>query len=197
MTSQHPGRLPASVYRRRRIVVGAALIAVIVVIVLLVIPRGGDDVTAPPTTPAPTDPETPQADDARSCAPSDISLTAVTDKASYEAGEMPMISMAIVNTSASACSYDVGTAQQLYSIVSGSDPIWNSHDCQQNPASLEQVLEPGVELRTEPFPWDRTRSSADTCDAARDPVIAGGATYRLAVSLGEATSDDDVPFLLH
>lgn len=201
MTSQQPGRLPASVYRRRRIVVGLGVLAVIVVIVLLIVrPGAGAEEPRTPSgasdSPAPGASETTDADGSAPCDPAAITLTPVTDKESYQAGEVPMISMKIVNSGATACTFDVGTGAQLYSIVSGSDPIWNSRDCQQDPQELEKVLEPGVELTTTPFAWDRTRSSADTCDADRPEVTAGGATYRLSVSLGEAKSAGDVAFLL-
>lgn len=200
MTSQQPGRLPASVYRRRRLVVGLGALAVIVVIVLLIVRPGagaGDDPKGDASrSPDPSSSETAKADDSAPCDPAAILLTPVTDKESYQAGETPMISMTITNSGAAACTYDVGTAGQLYEIVSGSDPIWNSRDCQSDPQPLEQVLQPGVELTTTPFPWDRTRSSADTCDADRPQVTAGGATYRLSVSLGEAKSAGDTAFLL-
>lgn len=199
MTSQQPGRLPASVYRRRRLVVGLGVLAVIVVIVLLIV-RPGAGADGPKKgaseSPSPSSSETTKADDSTPCDPAAILLTPVTDKESYQPGETPMISMTIKNSGAAACTYDVGTAAQLYEIVSGSDPIWNSRDCQSDPQPLEQVLEPGIELTTTPFPWDRTRSSADTCDAERPQVTAGGATYRLSVSLGDAKSAGDVAFLL-
>ncbi|MFT4030001.1 MAG: hypothetical protein QM675_08990 [Protaetiibacter sp.] len=201
MSSQQPGRLPASVYRRRRIVVALAVLAVIVVIVLLFIPRGTADDTKPAggssSTPQPGASETATADASAACDPAVITLTPVTDQESYQADETPMISMTIVNSGATACTFDVGTDAQLYEIVSGSDPIWNSRDCQSDAQPLQQVLEPGVELTTTPFAWDRTRSSADSCDSERPQVTAGGATYRLSVSLGDATSAGDTPFLLY
>lgn len=201
MSSQQPGRQPASVYRRRRLMVGLGVLAVIVVIVLLIVRPGAgaeDDPKTPGASdsPDPSSSETTDADDSTACDPAAIVLTPVTDKESYQAGETPMISMKIKNSGAAACTYDVGTAAQLYEIVSGSDPIWNSRDCQQDPQPMEQVLEPGIELTTTPFAWDRTRSTADTCDADRPQVTAGGATYRLSVSLGEAKSAEDVAFLL-
>jgi len=199
MTSQQPGRLPASVYRRRRLVVGLGVLAVVVVIVLLIV-RPGAGADGPKKgaseSPSPSSSETTKTDDSTPCDPAAILLTPVTDKESYQPGETPMISMKIKNSGAAACTYDVGTAAQLYEIVSGSDPIWNSRDCQSDPQPLEQVLEPGIELTTTPFPWDRTRSSADTCEADRAQVAAGGATYRLSVSLGEAKSAGDTAFLL-
>ena len=206
MSSQQPERLPASVYRRRRIAVGIAALAVIVIVVLLIwgVASGAgsgsdpDDDKSPSSsdTPNPGDSETPDADGSTPCDPAAIAVTAVTDKTEYQAGENPMVSMTIVNSGAAACTLNVGTDVQLYSIVSGDDPIWNSLDCQQEPAPFEQVLQPGVELTTTPFPWDRTRSSADTCGSERPQVAAGGATYRLSVQLGEVTSAEDTPFLL-
>lgn len=201
MTSQQPGRLPASVYRRRRIVVGLALLAVIVVIVLLVVrPGGGDDDAGSrgePNAPQPTQTETADADETVACDPAAVLVTPVTDKDSYQAGETPMISMTLTNTGAVACTVDVDATKQYYAIVSGSDPIWNSRDCQTDaPQPFPQVLEPGLALSLPAIPWDRTRSSPDTCDADRAPVIAEGATYRLSASLAESSSPGDVAFLL-
>ena len=202
--SEQPGRQPASVYRRRRLVVGVAFLAVVVVVVLLIwgVASGAgsgsdpDDEGSPSSSDSPNPSDTPDADGSTPCDPAVIVLTPVTDKTEYQAGENPMISMTIVNSGTSACTLNVGTDAQYYSIVSGDDPIWNSRDCQQDPAPLEQVLQPGVELTTTPFPWDRTRSSTDTCASDRPQVDAGGATYRLSVELGEAKSLEDTPFLL-
>jgi len=200
MTSHQPGRLPASVYRRRRLVVGLALLAIIVVIVLLIVRPGAGDQTVEPGGAETSKASTPATDPASAsdpCDPSVIVIRAATDKGSYQAGETPMLSMVVENTGAVACTLDVGTDVKRFDIVSGSDPIWNSADCLGEPVAFQQVLEPGVELTTTPFGWDRTRSAPDTCDSARPEVIAGGATYRLSVSLGDVTSDSDVPFLLY
>jgi hypothetical protein len=201
MTSQQPGRLPASVYRRRRIVVGLAVLAVIVVIVLLIVRpgAGADDAKKPGASdsPEPGSSETTKADASAACDPAVIVLTPVTDKESYQAGETPMISMTVKNSGAAACTIDVDATKQYYEIVSGSDPIWNSRDCQTDaPKAFPQVLQPGVDLALPAIAWDRTRSSADTCAADRPQVTAGGATYRLTVSLGDVTSAGDVAFLL-
>jgi len=204
MSSEQPGRLPAAVYRRRRIVVGLAALAVVVIIALLIwgvasgAGSGSDPGKSPGAsdTPKPTDSETTDADGSTPCEASAIELVAVTDKTEYQAGENPLISMTITNTGTSACTYNVGTDAQLYKIVSGDDPIWNSRDCQTDEAAQDLVLEPGVATPTTPFAWDRTRSSADTCSSERPQVDAGGATYRLSVELGEAKSTEDTPFLL-
>lgn len=194
------GPQPASVYWRRRIVALVGLIAVITCIVLIVssLVNGGP---ATPT-PTPTTAETPGGTtgggtaEAKDCNPAVIRLVPVTDSNSYPRDQQPMISMTITNTGSVPCTLDVGTGQQLYSIVSGSDPIWNSADCQTDPQPFEQVLAPNETLTTTPFAWDRTRSSTSTCDQDRPAVVAGGATYRLSVSLGDIESASDTPFIL-
>ena len=114
----------------------------------------------------------------------------------YPDGVLPLVSMQIVNKGAVSCTLDVGTDVQLYEIVSGNDPIWNSRDCQREPAGAQMVVEPNVPLTTTPFTWDRTRSSTSTCDSERPAVSADGATYRLSVTLGAIRSETDAPFML-
>lgn len=202
------GPQPPSVYWRRRLLVGLGLLAVIVVIVLIVVrPGSGDPASAPTPTPSavapdaateeePTETEEETPAPEGECDPSVIQLAPVTDAASYAPGVAPKISMSITNTSAAACTYDVGTGAQEYIISSGADRIWSSRDCQTEPAETLRELAPGEVLSTTPFDWDRTRSSADTCEGERPAVTGGGATYRLAVALGAATSTEDKPFLL-
>lgn len=193
------GPQPASVYWRRRIVALIGLIAVIVCIVLIVsaIANGGGDPAPTPTTSgSPSAEANEPADEGDPCNPAVIRLVAVTDSNSYPAGVTPMVSMSITNTGSVACTLDVGTAQQRYEIVSGSDPIWNSADCQTDPAPFEQVLQPNQTLTTTPFPWDRTRSSTTTCGSERPQVTGNGATYRLSVFLGDLESASDLPFVL-
>ena len=103
-----------------------------------------------------------------------------------------MISMKITNAGTAPCTFDVGTGAQEYLITSGSDRIWSSKDCQQSPTSTPQVLQPGVELTTTPFAWDRTRSSTTTCNSTRPAAVANstGPTYKLQVKLGTVESEN-------
>jgi hypothetical protein len=121
-----------------------------------------------------------------------VSVLAVTDSNSYASGVKPMISMKITNAGTAPCTFDVGTGAQEYLITSGSDRIWSSKDCQKSPTSTPQVLQPGVELTTTPFAWDRTRSSTSTCNATRPAAVANstGPTYKLQVKLGTAESEN-------
>jgi len=195
------GPQPPSVYWRRRLFALLGLVAIIVVIVLIVTSLqsgGGGTPTPTPSGTASTEPDTEagSGDDEDACSPGDILIEPITDATHYAAGVQPQISMSITNTGSSACTLDVGTSQQQYIIVSGSDPIWNSTTCQTGGESLDLVLEPSEPVTTTPFPWDRTRSSASTCSTARPEVVAAGSTYRLSVKLGEITSAGDAAFIL-
>lgn len=192
------GPQPPSVYWRRRLLVLLGLIAVIVIIVLIIARPGGENTgtRTPSPTAAPTGTAAPT-EEGEACNPAVIELEPITDATSYAPGVQPQISMSITNTGSVACTLDVGTAEQVYYIVSGTDPIWNSRDCQQGGEAFEQLLQPNTPLTTQPFPWDRTRSAPDTCTTGRPEVVAGGATYRLSVTLGAIESAEDTPFILN
>ncbi|KIU03329.1 hypothetical protein [Frigoribacterium sp. MEB024] len=218
------GPQPPSVYWRRRAVLALGLIAVVVIIVLIVVrpgsgsaePGAAATTTAPPADTAPSEPaatetapaadatadpadtSTEGASDAATCSTRDIELKPVTDKTSYAATELPQISMSITNSGRADCSIDLGSAQQTLVITSGEEQYWSSKDCQVNGTNQVVTLTAGQTLSTPPIAWDRTRSSTDTCEStSREPVTAGGATYRLAVSVGDITSADTAQMILN
>ncbi|MEO7720432.1 MAG: hypothetical protein ABIS08_00790 [Pseudolysinimonas sp.] len=194
------GPQPPSVYWRRRLLLLLVVVAMIVVVVLIIVRPGSG---APNPTPSgsnsashvPSSAAT-SGSSATACDPAVITLTPITDAASYAAGVQPQLSMSITNSGASACTFDVGTDAQVYLITSGSDQIWSSKDCQTAPSATKKVLEPGKTLSTTPFPWDRTRSSSTTCTGNRPEVTAGGASYHLAVQVGPAKSTGTKQFVL-
>lgn len=218
------GPQPPSVYWRRRAVLALGLIAVVVIIVLIVVrpgsgsaePGAAATTSAPPADAAPSEPaatetapaadatadpadtSTEGASDAPACSTRDIELKPVTDKTNYAATELPQISMSITNSGRSDCSIDLGSAQQTLVVSSGEEQYWSSKDCQVNGTNQVVTLTAGQTLSTPPIAWDRTRSSADTCEStSREPVTAGGATYRLAVSVGDITSADTAQMILN
>jgi hypothetical protein len=222
------GPQPSRVYWRRRLMVGLALLAVIVVILLIVFaPRGKSDATAPvathtPTstavathtsapksthtsTPKPTHTPTPKplpttktTATAKTCNDAVIDIEAVTDADSYAAGKLPKLSFSIENTGSAACTFNVGTAKQLFTVTSGTEVYWKSTDCQTKPASTVVLLEPGKTLASAPIPWDRTRSDPATCkDKTRPAGPAGGASYHLQVTVNGVSSVGTKQFLLY
>ncbi len=198
------GPQPASVYWRRRLVLALGLIAVVVVIVLIVVRPGG---AAPAPAPSPSTPEagstpTPGAAsanpvDAADCDPAKVTISPITDATSYDPGVNPVLSFTLKSTMTVPCRLSAGSDVQLFSITSGEELIWSSRDCQTDPVAATIVLQPGVPFQGSSMTWDRTRSSVDTCDAARDPVIGDGASYHLKVSVGDIVSAETRQFLVY
>jgi len=194
------GPQPPSVYWRRRLLLLLLVVVVVVVVILIIVRPGSGSPSATPSgsnsvSHAPSGGAT-SGSSSTPCDPSVITLTPITDAASYAAGVQPQLSMSITNSGASACTFDVGTDAQVYLITSGSDQIWSSKDCQTGATALKQVLQPGKAVPTTPFAWDRTRSSTTTCTATRPEVTAGGASYHLAVQVGAAKSTGTKQFVL-
>lgn len=196
-----------SVYVRRRIVVLLGLLAVIAAIVLIIVRPGSNpgannantsnNVEVPSDVAEKPDADPAKAGEAAACAPGALEVLAVTDQGSYGEGENPLLSISVKNTSKDECIADLGTAGMSLTVSSGSDDVWRSTDCQTDPESLPVVLKPGEALDSESVEWDRTRSSPETCDIGRDPVVSGGASYHLSVTAGGGESEETAQFLLY
>lgn len=196
-------------YRRRRIVALLLLIAVIALIWWGVSALIGffaadkpdaapatNPSTAPTATPqtgegtAPGDTSQPQTPaEPQPCKPEDITVTAATDARSYGADSRPKLSFSIENTGTNKCIFNVGTAVQQFRITSGSDQIWASTDCQQNPENQQVLLEPGRKFESPQLEWVRERSTPDTCDAERPAAVGGDSYYHLKVTVNGAESE--------
>jgi hypothetical protein len=220
---RHPvGPEKPVVYWRRRLLVIAAILVIVVVVVLIVVGRGTGAPAAGPSasgspsagagavagsassasgasgsgasgTPAPS---ASAAAEGAACADDQITLTPVLDKSTYGPTEDPKIAMSIENTGANACSMDLGSAQQVLTISSGQEQYWSSKDCQTGGTNQDVTIKAGQTLTTPAIAWDRTRSSKDTCDAARPAVTAGGASYHLQVAVGDVKAKASKQFIL-
>lgn len=217
---KHPvGSEPSSVYwRRRAIVIGVLVLVVLIVVLIVAKPGSGSDAT-PASTPTTSDPAvsrpatpkpvpsaaaTSKATDAPTASASNatcdadaITLKPVADQASYTSLEQPQISMSITNTSTSACSLDLGSAEQVLSITSGAETYWSSKDCQVNGTHQKITVKAGQTLTTPAIAWDRTRSSSSTCNSSRASVPAGGASYHLSVAVGSIKSATSALMILN
>jgi hypothetical protein len=186
-----------SVYWRRRLLLLLGALAVIVVVVLILVKPGsggaptpaasGKNSATPGASPSPT---STSVGNAKACDPAKVTVTAALDSNSYAAGVNPALSFALKNTSPTACTFSAGSDVQEFHIVSGDELIWNSKDCQTGAVAATVVLQPFVPFAGSSLSWDRTRSAADTCNVARDQVIAGGASYHLIVIVNGVQSDD-------
>lgn len=193
------GPQPAKVYWRRRLVVLLGLLAIVVIVVLILVqPRGGTPTSSPSGSgsgPSPS-PSSSASGEVIDCDPAKVTLEPITDAASYDPGVNPQLSFGLKSTMTEPCLLAAGSDLQEFRITSGEELIWSSRDCQTDPVAAEVVLQPGVPKQSTPIPWDRTRSSTDTCDVAREPVVAGGASYHLSVVIGDIESATTKQFLL-
>ena len=162
-------------------------------------PAPGTGATSTPGATAPSSPSPAPSGTAKPCATDDLEVKAVTDKTSYASGQEPKLSIELTNTGSSACTLNVGTSAQVFTITSGSDTWWTSTDCQTQPSDMVVVLQAKQKVSSsQPIRWDRTRSSVATCDAKNRPKApGGGATYHLAVSIGGVASAEDALFQLY
>ncbi|AGW40549.1 hypothetical protein O159_03300 [Leifsonia xyli subsp. cynodontis DSM 46306] len=200
------GPKPPAVYWRRRLVLFLALVAVVVAIVLIVVRLGsaGGEPAAPKAKTVPAATPTAGATSiptssasGRACNPAEVKVDAVTDQSSYAAGQLPQLSIAIANTGGSPCTIDAGTAQQVFTITSGSEVYWKSTDCQTEKVNADVLLQPGKTISSQaPITWDRTRSDPATCQAQRAQVPAGGASYHLETSVAGIVSQTSKQFVL-
>ena len=194
------------VYIRRRLLVLAGLLAIIAVVVLIFVKPGSmggvrdaQQVEVPSDLPTSASNADAEADSGKppSCSAGQLAVAAITDKGDYAEGEAPKLSLSVENTGDEACSADLGSAGMEFTVTSGEDQVWRSVDCQENPESLAVILEPGKPLESEPITWDRTRSSPETCDITRDPVVGGGASYHLGVKAAGVEGRETAQFLLY
>jgi len=133
------------------------------------------------------------------CAPGAIVVKPfVTDKTltdprqSFGSTETPYFGFSLTNTGAVDCSFNVGSAQQFFTVTSGSEVYWSSKDCDRSGTlDMMKVIKVGETISSQPNSWDRVRSSATGCNAAsgQAAVPAGGATFHLNVSVAGVLSD--------
>ena len=195
------GPQSSKVYWRRRLIVALGLVAVVIIVILIVNRPGTDKpvpaVTAGSTSSAAAQSPAPKPGETVVCDPAMVTLEPTTDAPSYEAGVIPSLSFSLKSTMTNPCTLAAGSDLQEFVITSGADRIWSSKDCQGPAEAATATLLPGVPLSGSTVTWDRTRSATDTCETERPQVDAGGATYRLEVTVGDVKSIASKAFLLN
>lgn len=123
---------------------------------------------------------------ANGCPSGDIEVSAATDQGTYGAAEKPVLEMKITNTGSKDCTVNVGTSQQEFNIVSGSDRIFSTTDCRKDPSDSRMTLKAGASESAR-FTWDRLRS-APGCKNVETKPRPG--TYTFAAKLGDVESGE-------
>ena len=197
----HPvGTLPASVYWRRRILLlVAALLAGLSVYAIFFrgggnqAPKAGSEFSSPggsssqPQTTAGSDSADASSSSAASsasssrpasaktCLPSQLTVSAATDAASYPAGAKPKVAIVVTNRGPAPCVQDLADRQIELRVYNGSARVWGSHDCQIQPGTSLATLPVGQQTRRV-VEWSGL-SSRPGCAGVRTRVGAG--TYTL------------------
>lgn len=133
------------------------------------------------TTQVPTDEE----ESDGMCEAGQIEIIASTDQNSYTADKSPALIMEIKNSSDSECKLNVGTSQQEFMVMSGSDRIFSTADCAENGEDVTLDFKPGQQESAR-FSWQRERS-APGCKPVDVQPRPG--TYRFTAILGELESE--------
>lgn len=94
------------------------------------------------------------------CDAAHLTVALTSDARTYGPDTRPVLSLAVTNTSDTACTVDVGSGNAVVTVMSGADRIWSSADCAAEPAERLLLLEPGA-ADTSTVDWARERSDAE------------------------------------
>ncbi len=94
------------------------------------------------------------------CDAATITLTLTADQQSYSAGQKPVFTVTITNTSSASCTIDAGEANREILITSGNDRIWSSTDCPSEPTERNLLLPAGGRDESA-VTWQQVRSAPE------------------------------------
>lgn len=130
---------------------------------------------------SPSDPASSSSTDpARPCAPANLALAAVTNKAQYKVGEQLTLSIRVTNKGSAACVVDLGDPQVLLKVYNGESRVWGSHDCEVTPGKVERTLMARQAVKVS-IVWSGL-SARPNCAGARQRVGAGSYTLEAFLS---------------
>ena len=136
------------------------------------------------TPPATTKPAPPPARPPGPCSARQLSLRVAPASPAYAVGTQPKLTLSVRNASRTACTRDLGAAQQEIRLYRGTTRLWSSNDCYPEGERLLRTLRPG-ETVTSSITWSGL-SSRPGCAGVRTRVPAG--TYDLVGKLATLVS---------
>lgn len=111
---------------------------------------------------------------------------------------VPKLWFTLTNNSKRACTFEAGSVGQFYNITTGPDTVWQSKDCDRTgDVSAVVTLQPHQSMASPPSDWLKVKSSSTGCGQGQAPVIGGGASYHLSVTVNGVKSQNDVQFVLN
>ena len=120
------------------------------------------------------------------CRDDDLRVGARTDRARYDAGAKPVLSLVVTNTGSTPCVRDLDAARQAVAVVRRpGDGLWGSNDCSPGRSDDVRALRPGEEAVFS-VAWSG-RTSLPGCAGPRRAVAPG--TYQVLARLDGVVSD--------
>ena len=112
--------------------------------------------------------------------------------------ENPEIWFSLTNVTKHACTFEAGSIGQFFTITTGPDTVWQSAQCDRTAdVSAVVTLLPGKTMTSPPSPWLKVSSSDTGCGEGQKPVVTGGASYHLSVTVNGFKSTNDMQFVLN
>ena len=150
------GPLPPRVYWTRRVfVIGVPLFLLILIIAVSCSGGGGKPAANGPNPRTSNSPAAPQP-----CTTTDVVLTLATDhdgtsgNPTYTIGETPKFTGTFTNRSANACTLSYSTANEDWTVVSGTTTIWTTKGCTSSTAKTKTVTLAAGGTKTRSITWD-------------------------------------------
>lgn len=195
------------VYRRRRIV-GLIVLALVVwglwAGIAALVGWVGSIFGAPTGSSDPSSSVSAQANgEVGQCSTADIEVQAfvgdgTSPKSVFAKGEDTQLWFSVTNNGPQDCLMNFGAKEQIFTITSGAETIWTSAHCDRS-GLTDQVMTiaSGEQKISTPSPWLKVRSSSGGgCGEGQTPVVTGGASYHLIITVGGFESND-LQFILN
>jgi hypothetical protein len=178
----HPvGPLPPRVYWTRRLFLLGGLAVVIAAVAVACSGGTSKSPQAASRPPSPSPSPSPTATPA--CSRGDLTVTVTTDAATYPAGMLPHLTVAVRNTGSRSCRFVDAASTRVWSIYSGTDQVWSDAGCNAGSPRVTRTLAPRGVVR-HGLVWSRHRSVARPgTGCAGSGTMADPGTYRLYVTV--------------
>jgi hypothetical protein len=154
---------------------------------------GGQSTASPTVDPTVTTSPAPGSTVA-ACGPGDIEVTTTATGAGgskdFSAGTLPVFTVQITHTGAAPCSLTTPSSDTELIITSGTDRIFSSADCADDPTvpARELILVDGATESLE-LTWNRQRSLPECAEITAEPGVG---TYKAAFTLQGVPSSPEL-----
>lgn len=118
------------------------------------------------------------------CTDDVVAVTAGSTQPQWTTSAKPVFLMTITNAGTVPCRRDVGANQQEWGLFAGERRLWGSNDCQVEPSTKVQTLQPGQQITVQ-VEWSGLTSES-SCQQPRERLAAG--EYQLRARLGQVLS---------